>query len=170
MTNRREPRARTVEPDRRQGVIRFEMPEDTLADDHPARVLWEVVGKLDLSALLAGNKAVEGKVGRSRLSPWMLLTLWLYAISRGIGSAREIARLVDTDEAFRWIVGGVSVGHHELSEFRRGHGEAFDALMTDVLASLTHKGVLSLQLVAQDGMRVRASASAPSFRRLESLL
>src|SRR5205814_10326713 len=109
-------------------------------------------------------------LGRSALSPRMLLTLWLYAISRGIGSAREIERLLKTDGGFRWIVGDLDVSHHKLSEFRGGQGTALDKLMTDVLAALMHAGALTLELVAQDGMRVRASATAPSFRSYGSLL
>lgn len=161
---------RVKEPDRKQGVIRFEIPEDILPTTHAARVLWDVVRTLDLRKFLVRAKAVVGRKGRSTLSPSMKLTLWLYAISQGIGSAREIARLTRTDDAFRWIVGSLEVGHHTLSSFRVDHGEALDALMTDVLASLMHKGVLSLDLAAQDGMRVRAAATAPSFRSYGSLL
>jgi transposase len=161
---------RVAQPQRKQAVIRFEMPEDTLQASHPARVLWDVVGTLELSAFLIGAKAVEGTSGRATLSPRMKLTLWLYAISQGVGSAREIARLSVTDAAYRWIVGDLEVSHHTLSAFRVGHAEALDTLMTDILASLMHKGVLSLQRVAQDGMRVRAWASAPSFRSYGSLL
>jgi transposase len=164
------PKPRIAEPQRKQGVIRFEMPEDTLPPTHPARVLWDVVGKLDLRAFLDSVKAVAGTVGRKVLSPQMKLTLWLYAISTGVGSAREIARLVRSEDAYRWIVGDLKVGHHALSLFRVGHGAALQNLMTDILASLMHQGVLSLDLVAQDGMRVRAAATAPSFRRYESLL
>jgi len=170
MSEFKSPRVRTREPFRRQAVIRFEMPEDTLPEDHRARVLWRILETLDLSAFTAGAKAVEGRQGRAPLSVHMLLTLWLYAISKAIGSAREIARRIHSDDAFRWIVGEESVGHSKLSEFRVGHREALDKLMTDVLASLRHKGVLSLDLVAQDGTRVRAHASAPSFRREASLL
>jgi transposase len=170
MSETKPPRVRTREPFRRQGVIRFEMPEDALPESHRARLLWRIVQTLDLSAFTAGAKAVEGRQGRALLSVHMLLTLWLYAISEGIGSAREIERRIDCDDAFRWIVGDESVGHSKLSEFRVGHREALDKLLTDVLASLMHKGLLSLDLVAQDGTRVRAHASAPSFRRELSLL
>jgi transposase len=161
---------RVIEPARAQGEIRFEIPEDMLPASHPARVLWDVLGTLDLSAFSRECASVEGGVGRSLKSPRMLLTLWLYAISRGIGSAREIARLITTDVAFRWVVGNLKVGHHKLSEFRVGYGEALNTLMTDVLASLMDKGLLSLELVSQDGTRTRASASAPSFRTYGSLL
>jgi transposase len=153
---------RTKEPFRGQAVIRFEMPEDTLPESHVARVMWRIVETLDLATFTARAKAVEGHAGRDVISMHMVLTLWLYAISQGIGSARKIARLIKSDDAFRWIVGDQSVGHSTLSEFRVGHRE--------VLASLMHKGLLSLDLVAQDGTRIRASASAPSFRRERSLL
>jgi transposase len=148
-------------------VIRFELPEETLPPTHRARVLWEVVGTLDLGKFVRGVKAVEGTDGRKTR---MKLVLWLYAISMGVGSAREIARLVRSDDAHRWIVGDLEVGHDTLSSFRVDHGAALDELMTDILASLMHKGVLSLDLVAQDGIRIRAAATAPSFRRYESLL
>jgi transposase len=155
---------------RKQGIIRFEMPEDTLAEDHRARLFWRVLQTLDVSAFTAKAKAVEGRAGRDVLSPSMLLTLWLYAISIGLGSAREIARRTQSDEAFRWIVGDKEVGHATLSAFRVGHGAALEKLMTDILGVLLHKGLVSLDRVAQDGTRVRASASAPSFRREATLL
>ncbi len=68
---------RVAQPQRKQAVIRFEMPEDELAACHPARVLWELVGTLNLSAFLASAKAVAGIAGRATLSPRMKLTLWL---------------------------------------------------------------------------------------------
>jgi transposase len=155
---------------RKQGVIRFEMPEDTLPEDHRARLLWRVIQTLDVSAFTAKAKAVEGRAGRDVLSPSMLLTLWLYATSIGVGSAREIARRTRSDDAFRWIVGDKAVRHAALSAFRVGHGAALEKLMTDVLSVLLHKKLISLDRVAQDGTRIRASASAPSFRREATLL
>lgn len=160
---------RTTEPMRTQGVIRFEMPDDELPLEHPARVLWAAIGKLDVGAFLSEARAVEGRAGRPTHSPRMLLTLWAYAISQGVGSAREIARLVKTDRAYGWIVGGASLCHDRLSRFRVGHKDALDGLMTEILGALMHAGVLSLRLVSIDGMRVRAAASAPSFRREGSL-
>jgi len=160
--------ARIEEPQRHQ--VRFECAEDLVPPGHPARVLWSVAGTLDLSPFSKGCRAVEGKAGRSLKSPQMLLTLWMYAISQAIGSAREIERLTTSDSAFRWIVGDVEVSHHRLSRFRVQHGEAFSKLVTDVLSVLMEKGLLSLELVAQDGTRVRAAATAPSFRTYGSLL
>jgi transposase len=150
-------------------VMRFEVPDEAVSPTHPARVLWNVVGTLDLTNFLVGVKSVEGTVGRRTKSPRMKLVLWLYAITQGVGSARRIEELTRSDVAYRWIVGDVSIGHHTLSSFRAKQGTALDQLMTDILASLMHAGALSLDLVAQDGIRIRAAATAPSFRQLVSL-
>ena len=155
---------RTREPERRQGIFVFQIPEDQLAENHTARVLWRLVETLDLSGFIEDARSVQGHCGRDRLSVKMLLTLWLYAISRGISSAREIERLSQSDDAFRWIVGDQSVSHATLSGFRVGYRAALEQLMTDILGALLQQGLVELNFVAQDGTRVRASASAPSFR------
>ena len=161
---------RIEEPQRAQGEMLFEYPEDALEPSHPARVLWDVLGKMDLKAFSKGCVAVDGAAGRALKSPRMLLTLWLYALSQAVGSAREIARLVHSDVAYRWITGKVDISHQKLSQFRVGHGAALSELMTNILATLMHKGLLSLAVVAQDGTRTRAAASSPSFRTYGSLL
>ena len=161
---------RIEEPQRAQGEMRFEWIEDALEPSHPARVIWSILGKMNLAGFSKGCEAVEGAAGRSLKSPRMLLTLWLYALTQAVGSAREIARLVSSDAAYRWIAGQVDISHQKLSQFRVGHGEALNELMTDILATLMNQGLLSLSVVAQDGTRVRAAATAPSFRTYGSLL
>lgn len=163
-------RPRVREPERRQGEILFAVPDDALPATHPARVIWTVLGMASLALFTKGCEAVEGGAGRPTLSPRMMLTLWIYAVSEGIGSAREIARLTRTSLEFRWIVGDLAVSHDKLAQFRVGNGEALNQLVTDVLASLMEKGLLSLKMVAQDGTRTRAAATAPSFRTYGSLL
>jgi transposase len=160
---------RTSEPQRAQGVIRFEVPEETLPAEHPARLLWRIVEKLELSGFLAEARAFEGRQGRDQTSVRMLLTLWLYAISVNVGSGREIERRLASDPAFQWIVGDKRVGRTTLNEFRTSHPGALEKVFRDVLGVLIHKGLVSLDLVAQDGTRVRASASLPSFRSASAL-
>jgi transposase len=162
-------KVRTNEPQRAQGVIRFEIPEETLPADHRARLLWRIVERLDLTAFLAEAKAFEGQQGRDQTSVRMLLTLWLYAISVNVGSGREIERRLGSDPAFQWIVGDKRVGRTRLNEFRTSHPQALEKVFKDVLGVLMSKGLVSLDLVAQDGTRVRASASGPSFRRAPAL-
>lgn len=162
-------KVRTSEPQRAQGLIRFEIPEETLPSDHRARLLWGVVSQLDLSSFLSEAKAFEGHQGRDQTSVRMLLTLWLYAISVNVGSGREIERRLGSDPAFQWIVGDKRVGRTTLNEFRVSHPKALERVFGDVLGVLMSKGLVSLDLVAQDGTRVRASASSPSFRSASAL-
>ena len=77
------------EPQRAQSSFRFEVTEDLIPPEHPARLLWNVLGQFDLSPFLARAKSAQGAAGRSALSPRMKLTLWLYGIADGIGSARR---------------------------------------------------------------------------------
>jgi len=139
--------------------------EAAVPPEHRARVIWATVEQLDLTAFY-DEIAARGRVaGRPAIDPKILLTLWLYAISEGIGSARHVARLCTRDDVYRWICGGVEPNHHTVSDFRVGHGGKLDALLTEVLAALMSAGVLRLRRVAQDGVRVRAHAGTASFRR-----
>ena len=140
-----------------------------LADDHAARLVWEYVEGLDLTPLYEEIRAVEGWAGRDAIDPKILLALWLYATLDGVGSAREVDRLCKAHVAYRWICGGVSVNYHTLSDFRTAHAAFLDELLTQSVATLMHQGLVTLKRVAQDGMRVRASAGASSFRRRKTL-
>lgn len=140
-----------------------------LPSDHQARTIWAVVERLDLSAFYEPLKARGSEPGRSATDPKLLTALWLYATIEGIGSGREIVRLCECHDAFRWLCGGVAVNYHTLNDFRVGHEQALDDLFTQVLAVLMHKQVVTVKRVAQDGMKVRASAGKTSFRREASL-
>jgi transposase len=164
-----ETRARVLLPNREQMEFRASDLESLLPEGHRARLVWSYVERQDLKGFYAGIRAVEGGVGRSAIAPEILLSLWLYATLDGVGSAREIARLSEAHDAYRWLCGGVQVNYHTVSDFRQDHGEALDELLSVSIASLMAAGVVKLKQVAQDGMRVRASAGAGSFRRKEKL-
>ena len=119
--------------------------------------------------MYAGIRSVEGGAGRDAADPRILLALWLYATLEGVGSARQVARLCEDHVAYQWICGGVSMNHHTLSDFRVAHPEFLDHVLTQSVATLMHEGLVTLDRVAQDGMRVRASAGAASFRRRPTL-
>lgn len=138
--------------------------------DHRARVIWRVVERLDLSAFYAEIRSRGDQAGRPATDPAILLALWLYATTDGVGSGRELERLCAQDAAYRWICGGVAVNYHTLNDFRVDHGDKLDQLLVQVLAALTHQGLVTLERVAQDGMRVRADAGAASFRKEATLV
>lgn len=161
--------ARVLMPNRAQIELRPCDLESLLPDGHRARLVWAYVEQADLSRMYAGIKAVQGGSGRTPIAPEILFALWLYATVEGMGSARAIARLTQDHDAYRWLCGGVQVNYHTLSDFRGEHGAALDGLLTDSVAALLAVGAVKLKRVAQDGMRVRASAGASSFRRRGTL-
>jgi len=160
-------------PDRSQVTMRLECDEQLIPQGHRARTVWDAVCQLDetgaLEAFREPIKAREGRVGRDATDPRLLVALWLYACIRGVGSARELARLCVESAPYRWLCGGVTVNHRILSEFRVGFGQALDELFTAVVASLVDKGAVQVRRVSQDGTRVRASAGQKSFRRGQTL-
>ena len=161
--------ARGLMPNRAQLELRAGNLESLLPEGHRARLVWAYVLQADLSPMYAGIKAVEGGSGRTPIAPEILFALWLYATVDGVGSARAIARLMQDHDAYRWICGGVQVNYHTLSDFRADHGDPLDGLLTDSVAALLAAKAVKLKRVAQDGMRVRASAGAAAFRRRGTL-
>jgi transposase len=142
---------------------------ELVPSDHRVRVVWAYVDSLDLSALYAKIRAVEGQAGRDAVDPKILMALWMFATIEAVSSARQIARLCERDLAYLWICGGVGVNYHLLSDFRTAHGEFLDCLLTDTVATLMHQELITLEVVAQDGMRVRANAGSSSFRQKKTL-
>lgn len=163
---------RLKSPERDQVEFRACSWNDLLPDDHQARIVWAYAQSVDLASLYGRIKAVERHAGQPAIDPRILFALWLYATLRGVGSARELNRRCDrqTGEVpFQWICGGVSVNYHTLADFRTRHEELLDALLTNSVAVLREQGLVTLDRVAQDGMKVRGSAGAASFRRRTTL-
>lgn len=161
--------ARTQVPQRTQVEMQLLSLDQWLDPEHRVRSVWQYVESLDLSELYASIKAVEGHVGRDAIDPRILFALWLFGTLEGVSSARRLAELTTRDIPYLWICGGVSVNYHRLSDFRAEHGDLLETILTDSIAVLLHEGLVTLETVAQDGMRVRASAGVGSFRRASSL-
>jgi transposase/microcompartment protein CcmL/EutN len=143
--------------------------ERLIEEDHPARAIWELVGRVKLNGFYAPIEAVEGSAGRTPWDPRLLVSLWIYAYSRGISSAREIARRCTYEPAFQWLCGLGEINHHTLSDFRVSHDASLRELFVQVLGVLSSEGLVSLERVMHDGTRIKACAGADSFRREERL-
>jgi len=161
--------ARVDRPHRSQVEMQLFSLDQLLPPDHRARVVWAFVKSLDLEPLYQDIQVTDSQAGRSAIAPEILVALWLQATLDGIGSARELDRRCQTDLPYLWILGGVSVNYHTLSDFRVSHGALLEQLLVDTIASLIDRGLVSLETIAQDGMRVRASAGSSSFRRKPTL-
>ena len=161
------PRVKPV--DRSQLTWQMLDVERLIEEDHPARAIWALVGQLNLEGFYAPIEAVEGRAGRTPWDPRLLVSLWVYAYSRGISSAREIARRCTYEPAFQWLCGLGEINHHTLSDFRVDHDASLRELFVEVLGVLSAEGLVSLERVMHDGTRIKACAGADSFRRQERL-
>jgi len=154
---------------RQQMVLRPVEVEKLVSEDHEVRAVWEFVGRMDLSGYYEEVEAVEGEAGRPAFDPQLMVSLWIYAYSKGVSSGREISRLCENDPAYQWLTGLEPINYHTLSDFRVDHKEALDELFTQVLGLLSAEGLITLERVMHDGMKVKAFASADTFRREERI-
>jgi transposase len=161
--------ARVDRPFRSQVEMQFYSLDQLLPSDHRARTVWMFVHSLNVEPLYERIQVTDNLAGRSAIASEIFVALWLQATLDGIGSARELGRRCETDIVYRWMLGGVTVNYHTLSDFRVRHGEFLDRLLVDTVAALIESGLVPLETIAQDGMRVRASAGSSSFRRKPTL-
>ena len=161
------PRLRPIVRD--QVEFREASLDELIAADHPVRAVWEAVCEFDLSRWFNQIKAVEGEVGRNSTDPRLLLALWVYATTQAEPSARQLAKLCEQHVAYQWLCGGVTLNYHTLSDFRSQFGDGWEELLTTTVATMMHAGVVTMQHVAQDGMRVKANAGKSSFHRQPTL-
>jgi transposase len=139
--------------------------EELIAADHKARAIWHLAGELDLTSFQKDLRTQKGDTGRAAWDPRLLVSIWIYALSEGVSSAREIERLMEYEPGLMWLSGREVINHHTLSDFRATHKEALDEVFTGLLALLEGEGLVTLELVAHDGTKVKAHAGADSFRR-----
>lgn len=165
MSREQESTARILQANRLQTRLVPMDLEGLLPADHQARGVWAFVEALDLSEFDERIKSREGTSGRPAIDPQILLGLWILATLDGVGAAREIERLCEYHLAYQWLCGGVHVNHHTLSDFRNLSSDQLNGLLTQTVSSLLSTGLVEMNRVAQDGMKVRAAAGASSFRR-----
>lgn len=160
---------RVKRPQRDQMQWRDASLDQLIPKGHRVRAVWAYVDSLDVRPLYENIQAVEGGAGRDAVDPKILMALWMFATIEAVSSARHLDRLCTRDLPYMWICGEVGVNYHLLSDFRTAHGTFLDQLLTDTIATLLHQNLVTLETVAQDGMRVRANAGSSSFRRKKTL-
>lgn len=149
---------------RRQMSWRAVDVERLIDEDHLARAIWHLVGRLDLTLFYRAIESSAQEGGRPAFDPQLLISLWVYAYSQGIGSAREVARRCEYDPAFQWLTGLDEVNYHSLADFRVDRQRELDELFTQVLAALSKERLITLEQVMQDGTKIKALASTRSYR------
>jgi len=160
-------RCKVVE--RNQLLFRPVDVEKLVSPTHRVRAIWAFVGGLDLSGFYASVEAVEGQAGRPVWDPRVLLSLWVYAYSNGVNSAREIAQRCEYHPAYQWLTGMEVVNYHSLADFRVAHQQTLEELFVQVLGVLSYHKLITLKRVMHDGTKIKAAASDKSFRRQATL-
>lgn len=140
-----------------------------IPQQHPARAIWQLSGRLNMSGFEQEICTREGDAGRPSWPPRLLFCVWVYAYSQGIASARAIERMMAYEPGFRWLCATGIINHHTLSDFRVDHKTKLDELMAQLLALLDHEGLIDLRVVAHDGTKIRAIASKYSFHRQRTI-
>ena len=161
--------ARVLRPVRNQVELMWRDLDSLIGEEHQVRAIWDLLQRMDLSGFYARIKATWDRPGHPVSDPTVLLAVWVYATAQGISSARRLEELCERHDAYRWLCGGVPMNYHTLSDFRTAFPAELDRVLTEILAILLAADVVTLQQVAQDGMRVRANAGAGSFHREEHL-
>lgn len=151
--------------DRSQMVFRTVDIEQLIGLEHPARAIWELAGQLELSGFEAPIQSVEGGAGRPAWNPQLLISLWVLGYSRGISSARELARRCAFEPAFQWLTGLEEVNYHTLADFRSTHATALRGLFVQLLGVLSAQGLVELERVMHDGTKIKALAAKSSFQK-----
>ena len=157
--------ARLKVVDRAQLLLRTVDVERLIPEDHPARAIWEFVGRLDLSGYTDQVRSVAGGAGRPAFDPQLLVSLWVYSYSQAVSSARAVERLCEHHPAYQWLTGMQSISAHTLSDFRVTYEEILNELFVQALGVLSSDGLITLERVMLDGTKVRANASSSRFRR-----
>jgi len=143
--------------------------DDLIDAEHPARAVWAYVEELDLTVLYDRIRARDLVAGRPAIDPRVLVALWLYGTLSGFTSAAELDRMCDHYEPLLWLAGGVSVNAHTLADFHTDNPPFRESLLKQSVDVLRQRGAIDLDRIAQDGVRVRASAGSGSFHRHQTL-
>ncbi len=128
---------------------------DELGEKHLCFFVREVIERLDMSVFEQSYSEEGGEL----YGPQLMLGVWLYAYALGITSARQVARRLVEDLAFRYLAAGERVDNRALSAFRRRHSHALNDAFTQVLEWAQSQGMVKLGRVAIDSTRIAANAS-----------
>ena len=141
---------------RNQIVLFSPTLEDVISEDHPVRLLDEILRKLDWSGWVT---PCTDHRGRPPIHPRTLAAIILYGLMRRIRSSRMLEYMCGHNVDFLWLAEGHRPDHTTLSGFRKESGKALKGLFRQVGRLAMAMGLVRLVEVAFDGTRVKANAS-----------
>ena len=141
---------------REQMVLISTSLDDRIPEDHPVRVIAEILEGYDWSLW---ENCYHGRRGQPPIHPSILAGVWLYALRMGVRSSRKLEYMVSHNLDFMWLARGHTPDHTTLSQFRAKFGAELKDLFRHVVRVAMMAGLLELVDVALDGTRVKANNS-----------
>ncbi|TBU73609.1 IS1182 family transposase [Phytopseudomonas daroniae] len=143
--------------------------EELISEDHLVRVIEAYVARLDLQAL-GFSKAKAHRTGRPGYDPADLLKLYLYGYFQRIRSSRRLEAECQRNVEVMWLLCRLAPDFKTIADFRKDNGAAFQATCRAFVQFCRQVGLITGNLVAIDGSKFQAVASARkqiSLKRLK---
>lgn len=151
---------------RDQLVLFAEKLDDVIAQDHPVRLLDDILGKLDWKVWTDQYVLVRGQ---PPIHPRVLVAAIVYGIQKRIRTSRGLEEAIEVRNDFRWLVQGRSIDHTTISKFRTANKEAIKNLFVQVALVARELGHLPLETLGFDGTRIRANNRRTGARTPDDL-
>src|SRR6266702_8650345 len=142
-------------------------PREWLPEGHLAWAVRRQVRELDLTPFLAAYRA-DGQ-GKTAYHPRMMVALIMYCYCKGIRSSRAIEMATFDDVGARVICGNRNPDHSTIHRFTSRHEQAVKGLLVASLVACAKQGLVSVDVVAGDGTKLKANASMAANATAEQL-
>lgn len=140
---------------------------DWVPEDDPSHLITDVVSVLDLSEIYATYR--EDGQGAAFYRPELMMALSLYSYLRGARSSREIERECRYDVGYRIVSRNSYPDHTTISRFFQKHGTVIGKTFVEVLNLMNAAGLISNNVLAIDGTKLKANASLDANMTYEKL-
>ena len=143
-----------------QGVLFPVSIDSKISEDHPVRLISQIVEELDLSGINFGYKGG----GNSSYHPRMLLKVLFYAYLNNVYSCRKIETQLEQNIYYIWLSGDQRPNFRTINNFRslRLKG-SIHKLFVQVVFMLVEMGYITLREIYVDGTKIESKANKYSF-------
>lgn len=145
--------------DRGQASLLPSRLEDYVSVDASVRVIDAFVSGLDVVGL-GFVRARAAATGRPGYDPRDLLKLYVWGYFNEIRSSRRLERACHRDVEAMWLMGRLAPDFKTIADFRRDNGPAIVGACRAFVMVCRDAGLFTARLVALDGSKFRAVASA----------
>ena len=142
--------------DRGQLVLFANKLDEAIGEDHPVRLLDEILAALDWSEW---ERPYCGVAGQPAIHPRVMAGAILYGLTVGVRTTRKLEEACGNRMDFLWLVEGRRIDHSTFAKFRKDFGRPIKELFKQVGRLAMKMGLVRLNSVALDGTRMRANSS-----------